>query len=201
MSKANAVTKQFIEQVGSLNRQSSGIASKAQELGIVAVQKAYGGDNVSFAQYLLDNTPKFVQVALSRWFTRAGLDVIAPKAGEKLYKVMGVVDKKRQAKVFGMIKTRLVFETEVTEVKEKVAKPLKGTPESRASDAVASLVERMKKQNDDMGALVVNERFTSNDHASCLFTKNGQKVLLSDSELELIDQLLEARGRVYKKAA
>lgn len=201
MANANVVSKQFVQQVGSLNTSTLKVAGKVQELGIVAVHKAYGNDDLSYAQYILDNTPKYVAAALSRWFVRAGVDVIAPKVGEKTYKVTGVIDKKRQAKVFESIKARPVFETEMVEVKEKAPKVLKGTPESRAADAVAAVVKRMKDQKDEMAAFALNDRWSNNEHAMCLFTKSGQKVLLSDSELELIDGLLEARGRVYKKAA
>lgn len=192
MSNENQqVTATFTDAVGVLNRSATGVAEKALAIGIDAVHKAYSGDNLAFAQYALDNVPKYVARALYAWFKRAGLNVISPAVGSSKYIVSSVVDKTRQAKVFLAIKTRPVIETVVSEKAKPKDKVLKGTPQERAQTAIDKTIERLKTGEDSMAAGIVSARVAESFEVMTLITKDGAEMRLTSAQYDAVMGLLD----------
>jgi len=188
------VTASFQNDVRVLGNNAEQTAIKAHAVGITAVQKAYSGDNLTYAQYVLDNSPKYVAKALTSWFKRAGIDVMEPLVGESKYIVNCVVDKSRQAKVFKAIKTRPVIETVMKVTPEPKAKVLKGTAEERAQIAVDRVITSLKKADDELAASIVSTRTAESFEAMTLISATGAAIELESADYNAVVQLLEGRG-------
>ena len=134
------------------------------------------------------------------WLRRAGLVVNKPEIGQKDYSVTGVLDQKRQAKAFEFIAGNPVLALEATEKREPKKKELKGTPQTRAADAVSKLITRLQDSDYETAALI-NDRWTSNSHKSVLFNADGKATYLDAEELELITTLLIKREVALRQAA
>jgi hypothetical protein len=111
-----------------------------------------------------------------------------------------VLDQKRQAKAFEFIAGNPVLTLEATEKREPKKKELKGTPQTRAADAVSKLITRLQDSDYETAALI-NDRWTSNSHKSVLFNADGNAIYLDAEELELITDLLIKREMAIRKAA
>lgn len=194
--------KKFIEQVLALSTRGEKLAASVQSLSIEALKSAYSNTDNTKAQFLMNNIPQYMRVAVARWFRRMGVEIIAPAVGQKDYIVQGVRDSKYQAKAFERAPNVPVFETEVHEKAEpkKKDKVLKGTPQTRAADAVSKLINRLQDSDYETAALI-NDRWTSNSHKSVLFNAEGQAIYLDAEELELITDLLIKREMAFRQAA
>lgn len=193
-----AISKKFVEQVLALSQRGEKLAASVHGLCVDAMRSAYSNADNEKAQFLLDNIPQYMRAPVARWFRRMGIESIAPTVDHKTYKVTGVVDQKQQAKAFGKCDSTPVFETEIREKKEGKKRELKGTPDMRAVDYVAKLVTRLQ-DTDYSAAAIINEKWSTAHHQSCLFTAQGEKVYLDDAELELVQNLLTQR-RMLKAA-
>ena len=189
------ITASFQNDVQVLGNSAEHTASKAHAVGITAVNKAYSGDNLAYAQHALDNVPKYVAKALASWFKRAGLDILEPAVGSNKYTVNCVVDKSRQAKVLTAIKTRPVIETVMKEKAAPKDKVLKGTPQERAQAAVDRIIKGLKTSNDDMAAGIVSARTAEAFETMSLITADGCALMLELDEYNAVIDLLASRGR------
>ena len=194
--------KKFIEQVLALSNRGEKLAASVQSLSVEALKSAYSNTDNAKAQFLLDNIPQYMRVAVARWFRRMGVEVIAPAVGQKNYIVQGVRDSKYQAKAFERAPNVPVFDTEVVEKAEpkKKDKVLKGTPETRAVEYMAKLIERISK-DDYAAAALINDKWATSHYKSVLFTAEGKEIYLDAEELELITNLLIKREMAIRQAA
>lgn len=194
-----AMSKQFIEQVASISAKGEKLAKVVHEVGQYAVKAAYANADLEPANHILKSVPKYLVGQIASWLRRAGLVVNKPEVGQKDYLVSGVLDQKRQAKAFEFIMGTPVLALESVERKEPKKRELKGTPQTRAADAVAKLIDRMQNTDYDAAALI-NDRWTSNSHKSVLFNAEGNAIYLDAEELELITDLLLKREMIARAA-
>lgn len=194
--------KKFIEQVLALSTRGEKLAASVQSLSIEALKSAYSNTDNTKAQFLMNNIPQYMRVAVARWFRRMGVEIIAPAVGQKDYIVQGVRDSKYQAKAFERAPNVPVFETEVHEKAEpkKKDKVLKGTPEERAVGYMAKLVGRLQ-DTDYAAAALINDKWASSHHKSVLFNAQGKEIYLDAEELKLITDLLLKREMAFRQAA
>ena len=195
-----ALTKKFTDQVIALSNRGVQVAESAHTLGKIAVKAAYSNADLEPAQYLMDNLPKYIQRAMFNWFKRAGLDTIAPTTGEKFYKVVQVIDQKRQQKTFEWVEANPVMVTEVKEVAAPKEKVLKGTALERSHKAMQSLITRLKETDPEASALI-NDIYATMSYTNVLFDAQGKQTQLESAEVELIDKMLKERGARVRLAA
>lgn len=194
-----AMSKQFIERVQSIASKGAKLAEILQDVGQYAVKAAYSNADMEPANFVLSTIPKYMQAQTASWMRRAGLVINKPEVGQKDYSASGVLDQKRQAKAFEFIMGTPVLALESVERKEPKKRELKGTPQTRAADAVAKLIDRMQNTDYDAAALI-NDRWTSNSHKSVLFNAQGNAIYLDAEELELITDLLLKREMIARAA-
>lgn len=195
-----AMSKQFIEQVQSLATKGEKLAKVLQDVGQYAVKAAYANADLEPCNFIMRTIPQYMRSQTASWLRRAGLVVNKPEVGQKDYMVSGVLDQKRQAKAFEFIMGTPVLALEATEKKEPKKRELKGTPQTRAADAVSKLITRLQDADYETAALI-NDRWTSNTHKSVLFNQDGQAIYLDATELELIVDLLLKRELMARQAA
>jgi alpha-galactosidase/6-phospho-beta-glucosidase family protein len=195
-----ALTKKFTDQVIALSNRGVAVAESAHTLGKVAVKAAYSNADLEPAQYLMDNLPKYIQQAMFNWFKRAGLDIIAPTTGEKLYKVMQVVDQKRQSKVFEWVEANPVMVIEVKEVAAPKDKVLKGTAEERAHKAMQSLITRLKESDPETSALI-NDVYATMNYTNVMFDGQSHKIEMDADEVKWFTEKLTERRLTARLAA
>ena len=194
----NELTKGFKGEVASFSRSALHTAEIAHRIGIYAVKAAYSGQNVAPACYALEELPRYAAKALAAWFRSAGLNVVDPLPGFSKYTVAGVVDPKRQDRVFKAIATRPVLLTEDKVVTAKKDKPLEGTPQERAQKAVDAMIKRLKDKGDDLAASVVSTRAgdPAKAHKQVLFNSEGYAVELDNATYAAILAVMEAHGHL-----
>ena len=195
-----AMSKSFQERVLSIRTKGEALANVLHDVGQYAVKAAYSNADCEPAVFLLNSIPKYMQSQTASWLRRAGLNVVAPEVGQKDYIVSGVLDQKRQAKAFEFIVGTPVLTVEATVKAEPKKRELKGTPQTRAADAVSKLITRLQDSDYETAALI-NDRWTSNSHKSVLFNADGKATYLDAEELELITTLLIKREVAIRKAA
>lgn len=195
-----AITKKFQEQVIALSSRGVVVAVKAHELAIQAVKAAYSNADMEPAQFLIDNLPKYMQVATFTWFKRAGLDVHAPSVGSSKYSVLQVIDQKRQSKVFEWIALNPVMVTEVKEVAAPKEKVLKGTPEERAHKAMQSLISRLKESDPETSALI-NDVYATMSYTNVMFDGQSHKIEMDAAEVQWFTEKLTERRMTARLAA
>jgi len=194
-----AMSKQFIDRVESLVSKGAKLAEVLHDVGQYAVKAAYGNQDMEPANFVLKTIPQYMRAQTASWFRRAGLNVDKPATGQKDYIAHGVLDAKRQAKAFEFIVTQPILALEAKEKAEPKKRELKGTPQTRAADAVAKLIGRLQDADFEAAALI-NDRWVSNAHKSVLFRADGSAVYLDDVELELITNLLLKREVALRAA-
>jgi hypothetical protein len=193
----------FHQFVDSLARRLANDAVDLWKVGQQAVYKAYssadGGQ--AFVQYALDTLPEFSRKALVVYFKKAGLLVNAPAQGSKRYTVPAkcVLDPKHQAKAFEFVRTTPVLSIEQREGKKaKAPKVLTGTAFERAKEALSkahkSLIERLKKDDPEAGALVNNLLVETQENV--YFDAKGRRNALSKDQVELIELILSGEADV-----
>lgn len=195
-----AMSKQFVERVQSLSAKGAKLAEVLQDVGQYAVKAAYANADMEPANFVIKTIPQYMRSQTATWFRRAGLVVDKPEVGQKDYAVTGVLDQKRQAKAFEFISSQPVLALEATEKREPKKKELKGTPQTRAADAVSKLITRLQDSDYETAALI-NDRWVSNAHKSVLFNQDGNAIYLDATELELIVDLLLKRELAMRQAA
>lgn len=195
-----AITQKFIDQVVSVSKSSTVLADKVHALAVESIKASYANGDNEKAQFLIDNVPKYVQKSVAQWFKRFGLDVIAPAAGQARYTVTGVLDQKRQAKVFEAIKDAPVMVVEHTVVKERKPKELKGTVEERAHKAMQSVLARMKETDPEACALL-NDVYATMHYTNVLFDGSSNKIELDADEVQWFTEKLTERRLSYRLAA
>lgn len=195
-----AITQKFIDQVVSVSKSSTVLADKVHALAVESIKASYANGDNEKAQFLIDNVPKYVQKSVAQWFKRFGLDVIAPAAGQARYTVTGVLDQKRQAKVFEAIKDAPVMVVEHTVVKERKPKELKGTAEERAHKAMQSVLARMKETDPEACALL-NDVYATMHYTNVLFDGSSNKIELDADEVQWFTEKLTERRLSYRLAA
>lgn len=195
-----AISQKFVEQVIALNNRGEKFAKSLHDLCVDALKSAYSNADDAKIVYLMGNIPKYAQQAAYRWFKRMGVNINSPEVGQVLYLINGVVDSKQQAKAFERATVTPVLVTELTAKAEPKKRELKGTPQTRAADAVSKLINRLQ-DSDYETAVLINDRWTSNSHKSVLFNAEGQALYLDAEELELITNLLRKREMIARQAA
>ena len=195
-----AMSKSFVERVRSISVKGEALAKVLQDVAQHAVKAAYTNADMDHANFILTSIPQYMRAQTASWFRRAGLVVNKPEVGHKDYFVSSVLDQKRQAKAFEFIAGNPVLALEATEKREPKKKELKGTPQTRAADAVSKLITRLQDSDYETAALI-NDRWTSNSHKSVLFNADGKATYLDAEELELITTLLIKREVALRQAA
>ena len=195
-----AMSKSFQDRVLSIRTKGEALASVLHDVGQYAVKAAYSNADCEPAVFLLNSIPKYMQRQTASWLRRAGLNVVSPEVGQKDYIVSGVLDQKRQAKAFEFIVSTPVLTVEATVKAEPKKRELKGTPQTRAADAVSKLINRLQDSDYETAALI-NDRWTNNFRKSVLFNAEGQAIYLDAEELELITNLLNKREMIARQAA
>lgn len=195
-----ALTKKFQDQVIALSKRGTQIAGITHDLAIQAVKAAYSNADMEPAQFLIDNLPKYMQVASFNWFKRAGLDIHAPSVGSSKYSVLQVIDQKRQSKIFEWIKANPVMVTEVKEVAAPKDKVLKGTPEERAHKAMQSLITRLKESDPETSALI-NDMYATMSYTNVMFDSQSQKIEMDAAEVKWFTEKLVERRMTARLAA
>lgn len=188
-----AISQKFMDQVVSLSKRGTELAAKVQDLAVESIKAAYANADNDKAQFLIDNVPKYMQKSIAQWFKRFGLDVLNPSAGQARYMVTGVIDQKRQAKVFESAPNTPVMVVEHTIAKERKPKELQGTAEDRAHKAMQSVISRMKETDPEACALL-NDMYATMHYTSVLFDAQGHKIDLYDDEVKwAVEKLTERR--------
>jgi hypothetical protein len=187
----------FHQFVDSLARRLANDAVDLWKVGQQCVYKAYSSADggTAFVQYALDTLPEYARKALVPYFKKAGLLVNAPAQGSKRYTVPAkcVLDPKHQSKAFEFVRTTPVMAIEQkTGKKAPAPKVLTGTAFERAKEALAkahkSLIERLKKDDPEAGALVNNLLVEVQE---CVyFDVKGRRNKLSKDQVELIELIL-----------
>jgi hypothetical protein len=195
-----AMSKSFIERVRSISVKGEALAAVLHDVAQYAVKAAYSNADWEPANFVMTTIPQYMRAQTASWLRRAGLVVNKPEIGQKDYSVTGVLDQKRQAKAFEFIAGNPVLALEATEKREPKKKELKGTPQTRAADAVSKLITRLQDSDYETAALI-NDRWTSNSHKSVLFNADGKATYLDAEELELITTLLIKREVALRQAA
>lgn len=195
-----AISQKFIEQVTALNTRGEKFAIALHHLSLDALKSAYSNADLEKMKYLMGNIPKYAQTAAYKWFKRMGINIAAPEVGQTTYLITGVLDNKQQAKVFERATATPVLVSEITAKAEPKKRELKGTPQTRAADAVSKLITRLQDSDYETAALI-NDRWTSNSHKSVLFNADGNAIYLDATELELVVDLLLKRELALRHAA
>jgi hypothetical protein len=190
-------SQNFNEFVDSLGKRGASAAIDLWKVGQQAVYKAYSSSDAgaAFAQYALNTLPQYMRESLAKYFKRAGLIVNAPMQGQKNYIIPEkcILDPKHQSKAFEFVRTTAPLTVEQrTGKKAPAPKVLTGTAFERARDALAkahkSLIERLKKDDPDAGALVNNLLVETQENV--YFDARGRRTVLSKDQIEIIEMVL-----------
>jgi hypothetical protein len=183
--------------VDSLAKRGAIVAVDLWKIGQQAVFKAYSSADggAAFAQYALNALPQYMRESLARYFKKAGVIVNPPSHGVKNYVVPAkcILDPKHQAKAFEFVRTTPVMAIEQkTGKKAPAPKVLVGSAFDRAKEALSkahkSLIERLKKDDPEAGALVNNLLVEVQE---CVyFDVKGRRNKLSKDQVELIELIL-----------
>ena len=162
-----AMTKKFIESVGSLANKGEAAAISLHALGQHVVQAAYSNNDAEQAEYLINHIPQYMRKPLASWMKRAGLNVASPIVGSASWKVTGILDSKRQKKAFDFIKENEVIQVSEVETKAKKVKPVideEVGADARAFGHMGKLIKRLRDGVGDEGggadihaAMYINE--------------------------------------------
>lgn len=144
-----AISKKFEAQVLSLNTKGKAAAEALQALGADAVRKAYSNQDSEWATFMLQKLPSYMRDPLSRWFKRAGLNVIGDQC-------TGILDSKAQNRAFKFADSTPVLVCDAPVRAEKEEKALEGTGEERARDMLAKAIKRAKKDDPEMAEFLGN---------------------------------------------
>lgn len=193
-----AMSKAFHDGVMSIAAKGAALAEKLQGLGAEAVRAAYANADCEKAQFMLDNLPQYMRKPLASWLRRAGLNILFPVTGSARFDVQGVLDQKRQSKAFEFVEKTpvLVIEAEIKQPKKE--KPLEGTPEDRASKAVAAIVSRLREKDPETAALI-NEAWAGSPKL-CLINAQGGIRYLTPEDYEVCEALLQKREGILRAA-
>jgi hypothetical protein len=190
-------SQNFNEFVDSTSKRLARDSVDLWKIGQQCVYKAYssadGGS--AFAQYALNSLPEDARKALASYLKKAGVLFNTPMQGSKQYTVPNkcVLDPKHQSKAFEFVRTTPVVAIEQrTGKKAPAPKVLTGTAFERARDALAkvhkSLIERLKKDDPDAGALVNNLLVETQENV--YFDARGRRTVLSKDQIEIIEMVL-----------
>lgn len=144
-----AISKKFEAQVLALNTKGKAAAEALQALGAEAVRKAYSNQDAEWATFLLGNLPSYMRDPLSRWFRKAGLNIVGDQC-------TGAIDSKAQNRAFKFIESTPVLVCDAPVRAEKEEKALEGTGEERARELLAKAVKRLKKDDPDAAEALNN---------------------------------------------
>lgn len=190
METLNAVSPKFADAVMAFAKRGSNFAGIAKSLTERAVRSAYSRDNLADAQFLLDNAPQFVRPAIASSFKRCGLEIAKPEVGSARYMVICVVDKNKQAKVFGKLDDLVVVEVEQKVKSAPKARELKGEVAERATKALQSTITRLAKTDAEASALL-NDRMVSGNQVNVLIDGKGTKYVLdAETVADIVAQLM-----------
>lgn len=162
------------------------------KLGQQIVYRAYGSTDDHSAMFteIVNALAPAMQDAMYRYLRRAGINASRPVVGSTKFVIGGVLDRGNQEAAMSYVRVYPPLALERKIVKAKVAKPLEGTAVERARTAAAKLIERTKTA-DPTGAAALNEMLQQHD--SCVFDAGGNKILIDDDELGLIEQIINLR--------
>jgi hypothetical protein len=196
------LNKQWLSRVASIGKSQTEDELRLREVAGYAVKAAYSNGDFRYVEHMLngDTLPQFARQACARWFRRMGLNIESPIPGTVQYLVGGVLDQKKQSKVFEDIKSTEILDVIVKARAEKRKKVLEGTAADRAAGYVTKLLRRLKTDDtpDLDAAALINDRFAGafETPTNVIFGKDGTRVELSDDDMELVFQFLAKRAGV-----
>lgn len=180
-----AISKKFEAQVLSLSKKGTESAEALRALGADAVRKAYSNQDPEFATFMLQNLPSYMRDPLTRWFKKAGLNVIDNIC-------TGAIDSKAQNRAFKFIEATPVLVCDAPVRAEQEKAPLEGTGEERARAAIAKAVKRMKKDDPDAAEALNNIAARPATPArSVLVSNDGTVFSLNVEETDTLVEFLQ----------